>query len=58
MTDTIGHGHHGETESDGYAKESNMSEKSGSATAKHQDECAEQFSKKLVTCFHNSLNFS
>jgi hypothetical protein len=58
VTDAVGHGHHGETEGDGYAKEANVSEQGGTATAKYQNECAEQFGEELVTCFHNVLNFN
>ena len=57
MTDTIGHSHHGETESDGDAKETDVAKQSGTATAENQNERAEQFGEEFVTHFHNSLNF-
>jgi hypothetical protein len=35
-----------------------VSEKSGTATAEDQNECAEQFGEELVTTFHNLLIFN
>ena len=58
MANAVSHGHYGETESNGNAKESDMSEESSSATSEDQNECTEQFGEEFVTCFHNSLNFS
>ena len=58
VTNAVGHGHHSQTESDGYAKETNVSEKSGTATTEHQNECAEQFGEELVANLHNTLNFN
>jgi hypothetical protein len=60
VTHTVSHGHNGQTESDGNAKESEGStgEDGSTATAKHQNECAEQFGEEFVTCFHNVLNFN
>ena len=60
MADTVGHGNHGETEGDGNAKESDGSAgKDGCAAAtENEDERAEQFGEKLVSDFHNVLNFN
>jgi hypothetical protein len=35
-----------------------MAKQSGTATAKHQNERAEQFGEEFVTCLHNCLSFS
>lgn len=53
MADAIGHSHYGETEGDGYAKETDVSEDCGTATTENKHESAEQFSKEFVTHFHN-----
>jgi hypothetical protein len=60
VADTVCHGYNGQTEGNGNAKESKGStgENGGTATAKHQNECAEQFGEEFVTCFHNVLNFN
>jgi hypothetical protein len=60
MADAVGHGHHGQTEGDVNAKETNgaTSEDGSAATSENEDECAEQFGEKFVTCFHNCLNFN
>ena len=55
VADAISHGHHGQTEGDGNAKETDMSEEGGTATSKDEDECAEQFGEEFVTNLHSLL---
>ena len=58
VTDAVGHSHHSQTEGDGYAKETDMSEECSAAASEYQNECAEQFGEEFVTRFHNFLKFN
>jgi len=60
VTDAIGHGHHGETEGDSNAQETDCSagEDCSTATAENKNERAEKFGEEFVTSLNNFLVFS
>ena len=53
VTNAVSHGNNGKTESNGYAKETNMSEDCSTATTEDKYEGAEQFGEEFVTNLHN-----
>jgi hypothetical protein len=55
VSDTVSHSDYSETESDGDTEETDFTtgKNGGTATTKHQNECADQFGEEFVTCFHN-----
>ena len=56
VTDAVSHGNDGQTEGDGNAKESDMSEDCSTATTENKNEGAEQFGEEFVTNFHSIKN--